>query len=401
MVGIEDNSGELIKEDRFCLLEVNPLMFLLVDSVLFCVPGENDIFICTIYVHLEEKSIGKTAEFQLHKRYFSRDNEEEKTSNMHFNLTAPFVTLIARSLVQSTRQSLRERACRLSGALCGPFGQKKGKNLIELKGKLHKTFLLDTNIVISCLKDREIFGSNLLNRILPEGVFVFSPVSLWELSLDKVVFDEFLKVFSLLPSILIRSREDLLQKESESYVSGSPTSITEVGIPFNSELFHFHGKSLRKIVDSYISEGSGTNYKKQEAETFLDIIRQKTIGFMTRDKYQENKTVKTSIELFAFQLIAETIPAFARTILDSKVPLDVHRFRSAVSMSAMYHYKFINPKRKGEFSDISDILISPSIPFVDCYITENGVATSIRELKSRFGLFPSVDVLVTRDIIGK
>ena len=74
-------------------------------------------YICTIYVHLEEKSIGKTAEFQLHKRYFSRDNEEEKTSNMHFNLTAPFVTLIARSLVQSTRQSLRERACRLSGAL--------------------------------------------------------------------------------------------------------------------------------------------------------------------------------------------------------------------------------------------------------------------------------------------
>jgi hypothetical protein len=51
MVGIEDNSGELIKEDRFCLLEANPLMFLLVDSVLFCVPGENDILhmynICT------------------------------------------------------------------------------------------------------------------------------------------------------------------------------------------------------------------------------------------------------------------------------------------------------------------------------------------------------------------
>ena len=29
-----------------------------------------------------------------------------------FDLTAPFVTLIARSLVQSARQSLRERACR-------------------------------------------------------------------------------------------------------------------------------------------------------------------------------------------------------------------------------------------------------------------------------------------------
>jgi len=64
--------------------------------------------------------------------------KEKNAPNKKFDPTAPFVTLIARSLVQSTRQSLRERACGSTLALAGPCGRvphegfQIGRNLGKL-----------------------------------------------------------------------------------------------------------------------------------------------------------------------------------------------------------------------------------------------------------------------------
>jgi len=50
--------------------------------------------------------------------------KEKNAPNKKFDPTGPFVTLIARSLVQSTRQSLRERACGSTLALGGRLRRK-------------------------------------------------------------------------------------------------------------------------------------------------------------------------------------------------------------------------------------------------------------------------------------
>lgn len=270
--------------------------------------------------------------------------------------------------------------------------------MIQANGKIYKTFLLDTNIIINLLKDKEIFGSKVMNLVLSKGIFVFSSISLWELSIDFKAFNEFKRIFLSVPSILGKANDDILNKEISLYYSNNRPTLADVGIFFNASYFKAENISIEKIIDQHIAKERSEQYKIKEKESFLDIAKGKIAGFIQKDEFHDKKRVRQSVELFAYQLIAENNYSFAKLISNKNEALDVYKCPSAVSMSYIYHYKFLNERRHGEPSDLSDILITPLLPYVDCYITENSVASNIREIQNTYGFFKNLEVLVTKDI---
>lgn len=281
--------------------------------------------------------------------------------------------------------------------LDGPCGRRRGNSMITVNNRTYKTYLLDTNIVIQLLKDKEIFGSKIMNLILGEGIFVISPVSLWELSIDFDIFNEFKKIFLVIPTILVRAYDEILQKECELYEKEKPT-IIDNGVFLNEPYFKNSNISIESIINQHVSKTRSEMYKAKERNTFFDIRKDTTVGFIEKNKKNDKKQIKESVELYAYEIIARTNIRFAQKIAKRKEALDIYRFPSAISMSYIYHYKFINQRKKGEPSDLSDILISPILPYVDCYITERSLASNINEIKNGYNYYQNLEVLRMKDI---
>ena len=66
-------------------------------------------------------------------------------------------------------------------------------------------------------------------------------------------------------------------------------------------------------------------------------------------------------------------------------------------MAYLYHYKFGTLRRKGEPSDISDILISSALPYVDCFITENSVANHLKQIGAKHEFLKGLEVMTMKD----
>ena len=281
--------------------------------------------------------------------------------------------------------------------LCGPCGRRGKNSMITVNNRTYKTYLLDTNIVIQLLKDKEVFGSKIMNLILGKGIFVISPVSLWELSIDIDIFNELKKIFLVIPTILVRAYDDIVQKECELYEKGNPT-IIDNGVFLNKSYFETGHISIENIINQHVSRTRSEVYKAKERCTFFDMIKDNTVGFIEKNDKNDKKRIKQSVELYAYEIVARTNIPFAQKIAKRKEALDIYRFPSAISISYIYHYKFMNQRRKGEPSDLSDILISPILPYVDCYITERSLASNINEIKSCYKYYQNLEVLRIKDI---
>jgi hypothetical protein len=270
--------------------------------------------------------------------------------------------------------------------------------VLNVNGKDYKCYLLDANIIISLLKDRDNFGSKVMNLVLADGIFVFTATTLWEVAVDKSLFEDFKNVFLVIPSILILSEDEIVKKESKNYYNSTELCISDVGLYFNQDNFKSIGLDVNAFVDKHVSSKRSTEYKNYEKDSFHKLIGKADVGFMKQDQYQNQKIVASSINLLAYQWIAQLEPELAISISESQNELDVTRFPSLLSKSYIYHYKFMFPNRKGEASDLSDILVVGALPYVDCYLTENSVANNIREIKHKYGFFKKLQVYVSRDI---
>ncbi|MDO6762840.1 hypothetical protein [Agarivorans sp. 1_MG-2023] len=258
--------------------------------------------------------------------------------------------------------------------------------MIRVKNQNYKCYLIDSNFIIQMFKERESFGSNLINMVLSDGLFVFSPVSIWEISQDDC-FDDFIATFSTLPSLLLSSEEEIITKEAQNYYSDALTSLEDVSVPLSS----FSARSLKALIKSYVSKVSSKRYKANEKYAFSEIKNSKKIGYLCGQTISDKKAIRSSVELAAFEFIAKAAPTFCKDLQTSNTALNVNKFPSQVSKSYIYHYKFAHPTRKGESSDLSDILISSALPYVDVYLTENSLANSIREIKGAHGQFKHLE----------
>ena len=242
-------------------------------------------------------------------------------------------------------------------------------------------------------KERESFGSNVINRVFSDGLFVFSPVSLWEISQDEC-FDEFISLFSTLPALLALSDDDIINKELENYEAVEPTSLKDITLLLSGYSAH----ELNLIIKSYINKALGEDYKATEQRHFKEMKSKNSFGYLCGENLSNKKATKSSVDLVAFEFIANFAPSFCKTLQKNKSVLNVARFPSQVSKSYIYHYKFAHPSRKGEPSDLSDILISSVLPYIDVYLTEKSVANSIREIRDVHGFYKDLETITMKQM---
>ncbi|WP_076540348.1 hypothetical protein [Shewanella sp. UCD-KL21] len=265
--------------------------------------------------------------------------------------------------------------------------------MITVKNKSYKCYLIDSNFIIQMFKERESFGSNVINRVFSDGLFVFSPVSLWEISQDEC-FDEFISVFSTLPSLLALSDDDIVNKELENYEGVEPTSIKDITFLLSGNSPH----ELNLIIKNYINKALGEDYKATEKQYFKEMKGRNSFGYLDGQSLSNKKAIKSSVDLVAFEFISNLVPSFCKTLQANSSALNVTRFPSQVSKSYIYHYKFAHPSRKGEPSDLSDILISSILPYIDVYLTEKSVANSIREIRDVHGFYKGLETITMKQM---
>jgi hypothetical protein len=56
------------------------------------------------------------------------------------------------------------------------------------------------------------------------------------------------------------------------------------------------------------------------------------------------------------------------------------------------------PDRKPRLSDVVDICISSAFPYVNYILTENNLATDIKQIKNKKLFFTDIEVLTIRDL---
>ena len=89
--------------------------------------------------------------------------------------------------------------------------------MLQINGTDYRLCLLDTNAVSEMLKNREPAFRNYLTWSLrddrPTFVPAFSLFTIIELRQSPAVYEQFTDVFSTVPCLLLKSREQLLEEE--------------------------------------------------------------------------------------------------------------------------------------------------------------------------------------------
>ncbi len=268
--------------------------------------------------------------------------------------------------------------------------------MILANGNHYKVYLLDTNIVSQLLKDKTNIGSNVINHVLNDGVFCFSPYTIWELKAAENLYKEFKEIFFAIPSLIILNYPEIVKLEKGNYKMGK-LNLKDVFVFLNRGYFNKGGISLEDLIDKYVKEDKLKEFRNSQDEVYSQFSRQDSIGFMEKANSATIKDIDNSVLLTAYQLIAAQEIEFAKEIRNKKEVLDVFQFPSVMSLSYLYHYKFGTRRRKGEASDISDILISSALPYVDCFITEKNVAYHLKQIGIKHNYLKTLEIFTMKD----
>ena len=77
----------------------------------------------------------------------------------------------------------------------------------------------------------------------------------------------------------------------------------------------------------------------------------------------------------------------------------INHFASLKMLALMTFYKFYLSGKKPNDSDIPDIIMSSSYPYVDKIITENNQAELMRQVQKRHKFLPNLEIETIADLL--
>lgn len=274
--------------------------------------------------------------------------------------------------------------------------------MIKVNDNEYKLLLLDTNALSDLLKNTKGW-IEYINKVfsISKSVICYSVFSLSELSKNKVIFNDYLKFFSIFPSLILDGHEAIFNKELSIYSNPSkevnPITITPYAI------FDKNIKSpeirLRRVL-----EMSGfydrTDYWIDSRESVLENI----INLKDNYKPKGIKFTKKEIEEFVYlatvqQVMLRNLKFAEKIVKIDKSEIDINKFPSIVATSYVVFYKFYPDKRKPEPSDIFDIMISSLLPYVDYFITEGHLCEIIKKVQNIHNFPTDLTIYSIRGII--
>lgn len=226
----------------------------------------------------------------------------------------------------------------------------------------------------------------------------FSPFSLLEIRRRVDVYERFRDLFGVLPCILVKSHEQLLDDEVRSY--SDPSGIDPILLAFSK--LGGEGMDLDRVLDAASGDGffrSREEYWNDGAQDIVEGIASLVANFPPEGDTYRRAEVRQFVEAASFQQIVMRQLEFAKQVVEVKgQEVDISAFPSVkASKYAVWHKFYADRNRRWERSDAFDIIIASAIPYMDAVITESHLAESLRKTKRLDGFIEHLTIHTLRD----
>jgi hypothetical protein len=271
--------------------------------------------------------------------------------------------------------------------------------MFTINSKTYKICYLDTCVLSEIIKNKQKEFNNILKRHSPDDSIIGISIStLFELRQHQKLYESFIKIFSIIPLVFIKSYNQIFQEEINNYPNYkninpilhavSPSSINKFG-KLNELLKHIFSK--QEILDIE------HKWNTEKRSIFDNILKLKNNFPPKKDRYSSTEAIEFVREA-TFQQIILQAPEFIQNFIKRKKIVDVDAFPSLKIQLYNVFYRFYDGNRKPEIQDVFDILISSSIPYIEFFYTERFQAEIIKKVNNRDTFINNVKTYTMREL---
>lgn len=273
--------------------------------------------------------------------------------------------------------------------------------MITVNNKQIRLCLLDTNVLSELLKNKDAFFKRFC-ELYPFSNYVhcYSIFSIIELKRSGYLYEKFLDVFSLIPSLIMNSHEAIYQEEMKHYIDRNHRIKSWVIPPFaiKSE----SNMSPRQKLEYVLSQPENVEKEKywlDSCDKILTGILSLKENYLPAGKCYTKNGILQFVDIATSTQIVLRSPDFVKKSLDSGKAIDIDLFPSIKSYIYIVFYKFYPDARKPKKSDVFDIIISSLLPYVDAFVTESHQNETINKIKKVDKLLNHLDNRSIKSII--
>jgi hypothetical protein len=276
----------------------------------------------------------------------------------------------------------------------GTFGA-----VITINGNDYRLVLLDTNALSEFAKQGESFRHFLAwSSAQPMFVPCFSLFSVLEMRRRPDVYGRFKELFRVLPCMLVKSHEQLLEDEVRCYPDPSGIDPTLVGF----SMLGGEGMELVRVLDTASEDEffrSREKYWNDGAQDIVEGIASLVANFPPDGDTYRPDEVRRFVEMAGFSQVAMRQLDFAKQMVEIEdQAVAIGAFRSVKATTyAVWHKFYADRNRRWTRSDAFDIIIASAIPYVDAVVTESHLAEGLRKTKRLDDFIEHLTIHTLRD----
>jgi hypothetical protein len=271
--------------------------------------------------------------------------------------------------------------------------------VITINGNDYRLVLLDTNALSEFAKQGDSFR-HFLAWSSAEPMFVpcFSLFSVLEMRRRPDVYGRFKELFRVLPCMLVKSHEQLLEDEVRCYPDPSGIDPTLLGF----SMLGGEGMDLVRVLDTASEDEffrGREKYWNDGAQDIVEGIASLVANFPPDGDTYRPDQVRHFVETAGFSQVAMRQLDFAKQMVEiENEAVSIGAFPSVKATTyAVWHKFYADRDRKWTRSDAFDIIIASAIPYVDAVVTESHLAEGLRKTKRLDDFIEHLTIHTLRD----
>jgi hypothetical protein len=271
--------------------------------------------------------------------------------------------------------------------------------VIALNGNRYRLVLLDTNALSEFAKQGDSFRHFLTwSSAQPMFVPCFSLFSVLEMRRRPDVYGRFKELFRVLPCMLVKSHEQLLEDEVRCYPDPSGIDPTLLGF----SMLGGEGMDLAGVLDTASADRffrGREKYWNDGAQDIVEGIASLVANFPPDGDTYRPDEVRHFVEMAGFSQVAMRQLDFAKQMVEiENDAVSIGAFPSVKATTyAVWHKFYADRDRKWTRSDAFDIIIASAIPYVDAVVTESHLAEGLRKTKRLDDFIAHLTIHTLRD----
>ena len=268
--------------------------------------------------------------------------------------------------------------------------------MIELKGKKYKICVLDTCIISEFFKDKETLGNRIITKFLNEDYFfAYTYQNFEELIKAPDIFDELFKYMSVMSTHIVKNHNQLLEDEINEYPNLNRITPFVLHVPMLQDSEYY--EKLKNVFYTPKSKEIFKSSEKEAPSILNDLLSWVDKYPSTKGKYFK-KEIELWVELITYKRILEIKKSILTDFVDKKTPsVDEKKFLSWTTIGYVTFYKFYFKHRKPRLSDLNDILMSSSYPYVDAVIIEKDMADTLKTIQKKHNFIQNLEIMTLDD----